>query len=104
MPPDRPPTGLFFPFVPWRGNKYPIPHNTSDPHPFPLRASRQGFTDAIREIIKRHDNPDNPATVKLTVREEVLAGMIGGAISCWNHPFEVRRNSSDVSLKRSPGP
>eukprot|EP00053_Salpingoeca_punica_P007703 m.70042 g.70042 ORF g.70042 m.70042 type:complete len:299 (-) comp14286_c0_seq1:327-1223(-) len=52
-------------------------------------ASRQGFTDGIRELIKK-THPD-PANAKLSVNEEVLAGMIGGALSCWNQPFEVAR-------------
>jgi hypothetical protein len=53
-------------------------------------ASRQGFTDAVREAIKRVRH-ENPATAKLSVGEEVTAGIIGGTLSCWNHPFEVAR-------------
>eukprot|EP00730_Choanoeca_flexa_P011231 TRINITY_DN24116_c0_g1_i1.p1 TRINITY_DN24116_c0_g1~~TRINITY_DN24116_c0_g1_i1.p1 ORF type:complete len:407 (+),score=86.14 TRINITY_DN24116_c0_g1_i1:159-1379(+) len=53
-------------------------------------ASRQGFTDAVREVIKRA-NYENPATARLTVPQEVLAGVIGGTLACWNHPFEVAR-------------
>ncbi|EDQ88891.1 uncharacterized protein MONBRDRAFT_26061 [Monosiga brevicollis MX1] len=53
-------------------------------------ASRQGFTDAVREIIKKV-NYDNPATARLTVFQEVCAGVIGGTLACWNHPFEVAR-------------
>ncbi len=52
-------------------------------------ASRQGFTDLARSLIAKHVHGD--AQAKLTVREEVSAGIIGGAISCWNHPFEVAR-------------
>jgi hypothetical protein len=53
-------------------------------------ASRQGFTDAVREVLKRSFY-DNPATAKLTVTQEVTAGIIGGTLACWNHPFEVAR-------------
>ena len=36
-------------------------------------------------------NYENPATAKLTVSQEVLAGVVGGTLACWNHPFEVAR-------------
>lgn len=52
-------------------------------------ASRQGFTDAARGLIAVHVYGD--AHAKLTLREEVTAGIAGGAVSCWNHPFEVAR-------------
>eukprot|EP00047_Mylnosiga_fluctuans_P004293 m.233699 g.233699 ORF g.233699 m.233699 type:complete len:293 (-) comp12553_c0_seq1:162-1040(-) len=52
-------------------------------------ASRQGFTDAARQLIAKHSHGD--AKAALSVREEVMAGIMGGAISCWNHPFEVAR-------------
>eukprot|EP00808_Paulinella_micropora_P015380 g23156.t1 len=50
-------------------------------------ASRQGFTDALREQVKK----GKPADAKLTKTEEVLCGLGGGALACWNHPFEVAR-------------
>lgn len=52
-------------------------------------ASRQGFTDLARTLIatKRHGS----AKAKLSVQEEVSAGIIGGVLSSWNHPFEVAR-------------
>eukprot|EP00055_Hartaetosiga_balthica_P015213 m.88352 g.88352 ORF g.88352 m.88352 type:complete len:300 (+) comp8806_c1_seq1:147-1046(+) len=53
-------------------------------------ASRQGFTDAVREVIKRSQY-ENPKTAKLSVTHEVMAGVIGGTLACWNHPFEVAR-------------
>ncbi|EGD79550.1 hypothetical protein PTSG_10117 [Salpingoeca rosetta] len=53
-------------------------------------ASRQGFTDTVREVIKRMKY-DDPETAKLTVGQEVMAGIIGGTMACWNHPFEVAR-------------
>lgn len=52
-------------------------------------ASRQGFTDLARSLIARHVHGDPHA--HLTVREELCAGVIGGLISSWNHPFEVAR-------------
>ena len=52
-------------------------------------ASRQGFTDFARTMIAKHLH-GNPTT-KLSVREEVAAGIIGGVLSSWNHPFEVAR-------------
>eukprot|EP00043_Microstomoeca_roanoka_P005865 m.58584 g.58584 ORF g.58584 m.58584 type:complete len:294 (-) comp13158_c0_seq1:780-1661(-) len=53
-------------------------------------ASRQGFTDTVREVIKR-TYYDDPTHAKLTVNQEVAAGIIGGTLACWNHPFEVAR-------------
>ena len=49
-------------------------------------ASRQGFTEAVREQFKvlLHDGDKS---AKLTVAQEAWAGIIGGALSCWNHPF-----------------
>lgn len=49
-------------------------------------ASRQGFTEAVRERFKvlLHDGDSH---AKLTVAQEAWAGIIGGALSCWNHPF-----------------
>lgn len=52
-------------------------------------ASRQGFTDFARSLIARYKHGD--AGAKLSVGEEVAAGIIGGGVSCWNHPFEVAR-------------
>ena len=49
-------------------------------------ASRQGFTEAVRSRLKDGD-PD----AKLTKTQEVVAGVIGGTLSCWNHPFEMAR-------------
>eukprot|EP00050_Salpingoeca_kvevrii_P017771 m.68099 g.68099 ORF g.68099 m.68099 type:complete len:416 (-) comp7718_c0_seq1:92-1339(-) len=52
-------------------------------------ASRQGFTDAIRQWMKKSIYAD--PTAKLSVGQEVTAGIMGGSLSCWNHPFEVAR-------------
>jgi len=53
-------------------------------------ASRQGFTDAVRSVMKSTMYPGNP-DAKLTVGQEVVSGMLGGMLACWNHPFEVAR-------------
>ena len=52
-------------------------------------ASRVGFTEGVRTQIAtvRHGKP----TARLSVHEECSAGIIGGVLSCWNHPFEVAR-------------
>jgi hypothetical protein len=49
-------------------------------------ASRQGFTEAVREQFKVIFH-DGDKSAKLTVAQEAWAGIIGGAVSCWNHPF-----------------
>ena len=50
----------------------------------------QGFTEAARGQMKVvFHNGDEKA--KLTVSQEALSGVIGGALACWNHPFEVAR-------------
>lgn len=55
-------------------------------------ASRQGITEAVRNEIKSNHYPNTPsAQAKLSVGEEAAAGIVGGAMSCWNHPFEVAR-------------
>ena len=52
-------------------------------------ASRVGFTEAVRSQIAsvRYGSP----TARLSITEECWAGIIGGVLSCWNHPFEVAR-------------
>lgn len=52
-------------------------------------ASRQGFTEFARDRLKIWLHGDSNA--QLTVPQEALAGVIGGSLSCWNHPFEVAR-------------
>jgi hypothetical protein len=53
-------------------------------------ASRQGFTDGVRSLMKHSLHGGDP-DAKLTVGQEVLSGMMGGMLACWNHPFEVAR-------------
>eukprot|EP00300_Choanocystis_sp_HF-7_P036835 c52770_g1_i1.p1 GENE.c52770_g1_i1~~c52770_g1_i1.p1 ORF type:complete len:306 (+),score=60.69 c52770_g1_i1:66-920(+) len=52
-------------------------------------ASRQGFTEFVRDRMKIviHGSKD----ARLTVPQEAMSGIIGGALACWNHPFEVAR-------------
>ena len=52
-------------------------------------ASRQGFTEFVRARMKLALHGDVHA--KLTKGQEVGAGVIGGTLACWNHPFEVAR-------------
>ncbi len=52
-------------------------------------ASRQGFTEAVRDRFKVAFHGDRAA--KLTKLEEVGAGVVGGTLACWNHPIEVVR-------------
>ena len=40
-------------------------------------------------ILKNNHGGDRKA--KLTKPEEVMSGVIGGFLACWNHPFEVAR-------------
>jgi hypothetical protein len=53
-------------------------------------ASRQGFTEIARGQLKTSFHKNDPKA-QLTVAEEAMAGIIGGALACWNHPFEVAR-------------
>lgn len=52
-------------------------------------ASRQGLTEWARGQIAQKKYGDRGA--KLTKGDEALSGCIGGALSCWNQPFEVAR-------------
>lgn len=52
-------------------------------------ASRQGLTEFVRIRMRRAKYADE--TAKLTKGDEALCGVIGGAMSSWNHPFEVAR-------------
>jgi hypothetical protein len=55
-------------------------------------ASRQGFTEIVRERAKAVWYPDvDSKEVKMTKGQEVICGVIGGTMACWNHPFEVAR-------------
>jgi len=51
-------------------------------------ASRQGFTEYFRSQFQKRNDPQ---AKHITVPQELIAGSLGGALSCWNHPFEVAR-------------
>lgn len=66
-------------------------------------ASRQGLTEFVRIRMRRFKYGDEGA--KLTRGDEAVSGIIGGALSSWNHPFEVARiemqaraNAGETSL------
>eukprot|EP01031_Cornospumella_fuschlensis_P043170 gene43170-52766_t len=70
-------------------------------------ASRQGFTDIVRNFFKRrHVQGDDVdlKTVKLSVWEEAVSGTIGGALSTWNQPFEVMRIEAQGQAARGGTP
>lgn len=50
-------------------------------------ASRQGFTELVRPRVKIGG-----------VAGEIIAGCLGGTLSCWNTPFEVARVHSQSKL------
>jgi hypothetical protein len=52
-------------------------------------ASRQGITEGLRIRLRKVRYGDESA--KLAPGEEIGCGVIGGALSCWNHPIEVAR-------------
>lgn len=52
-------------------------------------ASRQGFTDGVRHRLRAWKG--KAPGERLTGGEEVACGVMGGTLSCWNHPFEVAR-------------
>jgi len=53
-------------------------------------ASRQGLTEFVRGRFKVAFH-DGDVDAKLTRGQEVGAGIVGGTMACWNHPFEVAR-------------
>eukprot|EP00598_Pedospumella_elongata_P007084 CAMPEP_0184975744 /NCGR_PEP_ID=MMETSP1098-20130426/6891_1 /TAXON_ID=89044 /ORGANISM="Spumella elongata, Strain CCAP 955/1" /LENGTH=284 /DNA_ID=CAMNT_0027498515 /DNA_START=36 /DNA_END=890 /DNA_ORIENTATION=- len=69
-------------------------------------ASRQGLTDIVRELLKKRHVHDGASTkdVKLSVAEEAMSGIIGGALSTWNQPFEVLRIEAQASAAKGLPP
>lgn len=69
-------------------------------------ASRQGFTDIIRNMFKRRHVPEGASTkdVKLSVAEEAMSGIVGGALSTWNQPFEVIRIEAQANAAKGLPP
>ena len=69
-------------------------------------ASRQGITDLVRVKVREFKCPEgrDPATFRLSVADETLAGTIGGILSTWNQPFEVMRIDAQARAARGlPG-
>jgi hypothetical protein len=62
---------------------------------FPILLVAQGFTEAARAQMTKICHPGD-ANAKLTVPQEAMSGVIGGALSCWNHPFEVSFSLNQV--------
>jgi len=54
-------------------------------------ASRQGLTEWARGILLKRKAGDGVMNPSLTKWEEAASGCVGGALSCWNQPFEVSR-------------
>ena len=58
-------------------------------------ASRQGFTEFFRgQFAARQEGK------KLSVAQEAMSGILGGACACWNHPFEVARIQMQTAASR----
>lgn len=65
-------------------------------------ASRQGITDFVRNQFK--NNHKDPKNAKLSVTEEALSGIVGGALSTWNQPFEVMRIEAQAAAAKGMAP
>jgi hypothetical protein len=64
-------------------------------------ASRQGLTDVIRMwLLRRGGSQGGHSRTRLTVAEEALAGVVGGALSTWNQPFEVLRIEAQAAAAK----
>merc|ERR1719271_837842 len=68
-------------------------------------ASRQGFTEFFRTKVAQLKYGD--AKAKLTKGDEAISGILGGAFSTWNQPFEVARIQMQAAAaageKEQPG-
>jgi len=53
-------------------------------------SGRQGFCELSRDGVRKvmHGGAKD---AKLTPGQEIVAGIIGGTLACWNHPIEVAR-------------
>lgn len=56
----------------------------------------------VREVLKmRHvGSGESSKDVKLSVTEEAVSGIIGGALSTWNQPFEVLRIEAQANAAK----
>jgi hypothetical protein len=61
----------------------------------------QGFTELACGQIRSFYYPGDD-TAKLTVLQNASAGVIGGALACWNHPFEVRWEQDSFAMLLTP--
>lgn len=68
-------------------------------------ASRQGFTEWARARVRTafHGSTPDAAAARLTPPQEVLAGVIGGTLACWNHPIEVARIEAQARANAGEG-
>lgn len=53
---------------------------------------------------RRVDPGEDKKSVKLTVAEEAMAGIFGGALSTWNQPFEVIRIEAQANATKGLPP
>mmetsp|Transcript_30618 Transcript_30618/g.33454 ORF Transcript_30618/g.33454 Transcript_30618/m.33454 type:complete len:287 (-) Transcript_30618:211-1071(-) len=70
-------------------------------------ASRQGFTDIVRNFLKnRHlqEGETSNKHIRLSNGEEAVAGIIGGSLSTWNQPFEVIRIEAQANASKGLPP
>lgn len=60
----------------------------------------------IRNLIKSRYAKDGEElkTIKLSTTEEVISGIIGGALSTWNQPFEVMRIEAQANAAKGLPP
>lgn len=65
-------------------------------------ASRQAFTEIVRDNFKKRY--PNPEKARLSIAEEACSGIIGGALSTWNQPFEVLRIEAQASAAKGLPP
>eukprot|EP01067_Filipodium_phascolosomae_P007171 Filipodium_phascolosomae@DN5673_c0_g1_i1.p1 len=65
-------------------------------------ASRQGLTEFFRKRLQVW-NSEKGRKSNLSVGQEALCGILGGGLSCWNHPFEVARIQMQARANESGG-
>jgi hypothetical protein len=67
------------------------------------------LTDIVRKYFKTrkvspYDTNVNLKDIKLSMGEEAISGIIGGALSTWNQPFEVMRIEAQASAAKGLPP
>lgn len=63
-------------------------------------ASRQGFTEAVRDQMKASLHGDRAA--RLTKAQEVASGIIGGMLACWCAPLVPGARRRVISVHAGP--